>query len=214
MMPINAHAPSRSLNILKSLLADRDDDPAAFREGLAGLIAHASTTRDIDEVRTLCVASMQALAREDGAGDQIGFGHRRALDVEAPAVVAKMENGRDFSLLVIDIDRLDDVNEIYGEAIGDQVTEAVAKAIAMSLRRKDILCRYGNGELIVIAPGMAGDGNPLAERLRLAVDRIAIRTETAGTLNARISIGAARSTLRDTIQDVFDKAKASRSIQS
>ncbi|MDW7673402.1 MAG: bifunctional diguanylate cyclase/phosphodiesterase [Bacillota bacterium] len=57
-----------------------------------------------------------------------------------------------FSVLVIDLDDFKLVNDLHGHLFGDKFLQEVAIAIRDTLRKEDILSRYGGDEYAVILP--------------------------------------------------------------
>lgn len=53
---------------------------------------------------------------------------------------------RELALLMIDLDKFKEVNDIYGHLVGDQVLRDVVKACKSALRETDILARIGGEE--------------------------------------------------------------------
>ena len=82
-------------------------------------------------------------------------------------------------MVMLDIDKFKDFNDLYGHLIGDKCLSQVAQAMQSALRRKsDILFRYGGEEFAVLLPGtLLEDAVKLAERLRLAVRKLEIPHE-------------------------------------
>ncbi len=94
------------------------------------------------------------------------------------------------SVLVIDIDHFKSFNDNYGHAFGDDVLTAVAQTIAHTVRRSDLLFRFGGEEFVVLASHTNEDGAMLlAERIRENVD--AMHTVRGRTAEVTVSIGAA-----------------------
>ena len=56
------------------------------------------------------------------------------------------------SLMVLDIDKFKEINDVEGHAIGDEYIKKVAKEVASNIRTYDILCRYGGDEFVIIFP--------------------------------------------------------------
>lgn len=70
------------------------------------------------------------------------------------------------SLLLIDVDRLKQVNDEQGHAAGDRVLRTVARAVTDGLRQSDFGARWGGDEFAIVAPNTNADAaRHSAERL-------------------------------------------------
>jgi two-component system, cell cycle response regulator len=95
-------------------------------------------------------------------------------------------------LLMLDIDHFKTVNDTYGHSAGDQVLQAVARALAACVRPMDTLARYGGEEFAVVLPCcQAAFGHAVAERIRKTVEATPIRVAPSVDLHVTISIGGA-----------------------
>ncbi len=97
-------------------------------------------------------------------------------------------------LMHVDVDRFARVNDLHGEAAGDDVLRMVGLALESGLRADDLVARVGGEEFIVACIG--GDvakAAVLAERLRVAV--AAVQTglnEGNGHLRVTVGVGLSR----------------------
>lgn len=69
-----------------------------------------------------------------------------------------------------DVDRLKDVNDTHGHAVGDSVLQHIAARLRRALRPSDVVARLGGDEFLVICDGV---------RTRADMDRIALRLREA-----------------------------------
>jgi diguanylate cyclase (GGDEF)-like protein len=100
---------------------------------------------------------------------------------------------RPLCLLMIDIDDFKPINDRYGHPFGDHVLRGVAAAIQQTIRREDVVFRYGGEEFAVLVreTGMLG-ALRLADRLRERVASISFADDSVeDTVEVRISVGAA-----------------------
>lgn len=118
------------------------------------------------------------------------------------------------SMLLIDADHFKRFNDDYGHAFGDDVLRALAQAILATVRRSDLVFRYGGEEFVVLASHTALEGAQLlAERIREAISGIG--TIRGRELSLSVSIGAAQlaagesgDTLFLRVDDAMYQAKA------
>jgi diguanylate cyclase (GGDEF)-like protein len=77
------------------------------------------------------------------------------------------------SLLLIDLDKFKQVNDLHGHAAGDEVLQAVASVIRALTAKKGQPYRYGGDEIIVLLPNhSAAEAMTLAERILQRVERL------------------------------------------
>ena len=75
--------------------------------------------------------------------------------------------GKPLTLLMIDIDYFKQYNDYYGHVQGDNGIKALAEILAESVRKKDLVIRYGGGEMLVILQETTADcAKDMAERVR------------------------------------------------
>ncbi|RLJ65021.1 sensor domain-containing diguanylate cyclase [Sulfurisoma sediminicola] len=93
---------------------------------------------------------------------------------EAPCRVA-IRHQRPLSLVLMDLDHFKAVNDRYGHAVGDLVLTDTGGVLAGSIRRGDIVARWGGEEFILLLPetdvNAAAD---FAERIRIAMGDLLI----------------------------------------
>ncbi|MBV9121352.1 MAG: diguanylate cyclase, partial [Chloroflexi bacterium] len=68
------------------------------------------------------------------------------------AILAARRDGREFSVLLIDLDRFKDVNDAFGHHYGDQLLRQVGPRLRATLRESDTVARLGGDEFAVILP--------------------------------------------------------------
>lgn len=97
-----------------------------------------------------------------------------------------------FTLLMIDIDHFGAYNDRYGHPDGDEALRQVARTIRASIRRPSDLCaRFGGEEFIVMLPETDPDAaRTMADRIRAAVEQLAIDHADSQAGHLTVSIGA------------------------
>jgi diguanylate cyclase (GGDEF)-like protein len=135
-----------------------------------------------------------------GAQNRAAFDEALQRDVE----LARRQ-GTSVSVLVIDIDHFKQVNDTYGHRFGDDVLRAVAHAVGDTIRRSDVLYRYGGEEFVVLASHTTLTGaRQLAERIRGNVAGIA--TVGGRELRVTVSVGAAQLRAGESAEALFVRA--------
>jgi diguanylate cyclase (GGDEF)-like protein len=139
-------------------------------------------------------AAVYALATEAAVRDPLtGLLNRRFFDEAVETAFAtSVRGGTELSLVVLDLDRFSEVNNVHGHPVGDAVLRRVAKAMSGAVRTGDIVARYGGEEFVIIAPGSDRDGAVrLAERIRAAVAAETVRPVDGLDVPITISAGVA-----------------------
>jgi diguanylate cyclase (GGDEF)-like protein len=62
-------------------------------------------------------------------------------------------NPEPFSLIFVDLDHFKHVNDQHGHLVGSHLLKEVGQSMRASLRKKDIVFRYGGDEFVVMLPG-------------------------------------------------------------
>ena len=115
--------------------------------------------------------------------------------------------GREYQLIIIDIDHFKRVNDTYGHIAGDAVLQEVATRMQELMRSDDILIRFGGEEFLVYTTGLSeAETFELAERLRVHIAQTPIHYKDI-TINITISLGVhATAQSRDSFKDMLKLA--------
>ncbi len=98
--------------------------------------------------------------------------------------------GREYGLLMLDLDRFKHVNDTYGHDSGDAVLSAVAETLVHSLRTADLCGRWGGEEFLVLMADVNAIGlSDLAERCRVMIAQSSVASG-ASRVSVTASIGA------------------------
>jgi len=108
---------------------------------------------------------LQELARTDAL---TGLLNRRALRDRFDEEFARAERQRSpLSVLLVDVDKLKQLNDRSGHRAGDLALRETAAALKSGSRRNDVCARWGGDEFMVLAPGIGrSEVLHLAERIR------------------------------------------------
>ena len=100
------------------------------------------------------------------------------------------------TLILADLDNFKDLNDRHGHAAGDIAIQAFAAACQASVRRTDIVCRYGGEEFTILLPGADADS---AVRTASEISRrLASAKAPDGITFPTVSYGIATSTVADS----------------
>jgi diguanylate cyclase (GGDEF)-like protein len=131
-------------------------------------------------------------ARRRAVTDELtGLYNRRFLE---EALAARFSQGsvgrRKMTLLMLDLDRIHEVNNAYGSAAGDAVIIAAGNSFLSVLREGDIAARLSGDEFAFLLPDTDGkEGLRIAERLRAVIAELRIPVP-AGSAEASVMIKA------------------------
>jgi diguanylate cyclase (GGDEF)-like protein len=108
------------------------------------------------------------------------------------------------SLLMLDLDKLKEINDTYGHPVGDAAIRHVSSILRSLLRSGDTAARYGGEEFAVILPETPlGEAVLIADRLRRNINR----NPVPGLGHISTSIGAACfPSQAEALEELVDKA--------
>lgn len=93
------------------------------------------------------------------------------------------------SFVMLDIDHFKKINDQYGHPVGDRVLKSLAKFLTQSLRRTDVIGRFGGEEFALILPGIEGpQAQIILNNLRQTFSQIQHQTHDA-VFNVTFSAG-------------------------
>lgn len=122
------------------------------------------------------------------------------------ALLGAQRHGHNLSVAMIDIDHFKKVNDRYGHAMGDSVLKNTARLITQTLRRTDIVGRYGGEEFLVVLPNTdLDDAHNRVEQLRTRYAKFNHGAD-GDPLRATMSIGLAHFPTRHSSQMILRAA--------
>jgi diguanylate cyclase (GGDEF)-like protein len=96
-----------------------------------------------------------------------------------------------FSILMVDLDRFKQINDLHGHQAGDATLKEAAARMKATVRCHDSVGRYGGEEFLIVLPGCPHAGaQALAERIRQAFAAMPFNIR-GRELNVTCSIGSA-----------------------
>ena len=118
---------------------------------------------------------------------------RRYFDLRMNEEFAKARRyGRNFALMMFDIDFFKKFNDTHGHQTGDLVLQQFAQILQKNTREADICCRYGGEEMTIILPETKLDEAALlANKLCAIIRNYPFEALEGPTLSVTASIGVA-----------------------
>ena len=117
--------------------------------------------------------------------------------------------GETYALIMLDIDKFKDFNDLHGHECGDLVLKSVANAMRETTRSTDSVSRWGGEEFLVLLPATDLEGGrELAEKTRKRIQETELRyldSDVRVTVTAGVSAcDAGAGTIEDHIRSADD----------
>jgi diguanylate cyclase (GGDEF)-like protein/putative nucleotidyltransferase with HDIG domain len=123
-----------------------------------------------------------------------GLANRRSLDrqVETGLAHATRTNGS-VSVVVLDMDRLKEINDTYGHEAGDRALRAIGSVLRATVRHNDLCARFAGDEFVVVLWD-CNDGHEArrVDEIQQAVAAYPFEPRTGVRVSLSISAGVAR----------------------
>ncbi len=175
---------------------------------VGGLVGHLASTRRAAEADSARLLALSEAAASEAADRQhleqelerlsqrdplTGLYNRRHFESELRRQLAYTRRyGNGGALLLIDLDRFKQINDLLGHAAGDEALCEVGRVLGENLRGSDaVVARLGGDEFVALLPEAKGAGAlAAAERLINALGNSPLRYDGRG-MRLRVSVGAA-----------------------
>ena len=131
------------------------------------------------------------LATRDGLTGAYRRGH---IEAELRRLVKGLQRKPgDFSIQLLDLDFFKRVNDVHGQAVGDEVLQRTAVQVQDAVRSSDLFGRWNGGKFIVLLSDTAlPQALEAAERLRLAIEHMEFTGLAGAAFRVTASIGVAQ----------------------
>lgn len=117
-----------------------------------------------------------------------------------------LRTGQVFTIMIMDIDDFKKVNDKHGHDVGDMVLKKLSETLLKSVRKYDVVARWGGEEFLVLFPRLENDS--AEERaysiLKAVEENPFYHNETP--INITLSIGVATIQNHETIREVIKRA--------
>ena len=79
-----------------------------------------------------------------------GLANRRSLDRQFEIGLAHARTNGSVSVVVLDLDRLKEINDTYGHEAGDRALRAIGGVLKATVRQNDLCARFAGDEFVVV----------------------------------------------------------------
>lgn len=193
-------------------LAPKGDDFLHRPYTMADLKNRIEIAERIISLTTKLATTQKQMADQAAFDSLTGFLNRAGFLHQA---VGELERSRraslPLSLIALDIDDFQMINDKFGTTTGDDVLTVVAKTIREKSRPYDCIGRWTGDEFVLALPGVIGaDAEKVAERVIAGVRGTHIEVPNEPPLNVKISAGIAsimRITSTTEIEPIIQQAR-------
>jgi diguanylate cyclase (GGDEF)-like protein/PAS domain S-box-containing protein len=164
---------------------------------------------DITELK-LAQAELARLAVTD---EMTGLPNLRALHERLSLLIAEAARGRQFALVMLDVDHFKMINDTHGHTVGDAALKQIARTLREHIRATDFVARYGGEEFCILFTDVdQHKAFVLADKLRAAIASITLPFPVTASLGvcASSSFGGLSTTavvLSHAADDALYRAK-------
>jgi diguanylate cyclase (GGDEF)-like protein len=123
------------------------------------------------------------LARLAVTDEMTGLPNLRALHERLSLLVAEGQRGRQFAVVMLDVDHFKVINDTYGHTVGDEALKQIARTLHEHVRATDFVARYGGEEFCILLTDVdQHKAFVLADKLRTAIAAISLPVPVTASL--------------------------------
>ena len=144
-------------------------------------------TRKYEELLKVYEEMNELLEYKASHDSLTGLYNREALEnmLKAEIMKAKLSKGT-LSIIFLDLDNFKTINDSFGHHFGDEILKQVGEILKSSVRKGDIVARYGGDEFIIVLHSKTDlEPERVAERIKQRLE------ETFSPYNLSVSYGIA-----------------------
>lgn len=136
-----------------------------------------------------------------GAGNRIALSNTLQREIE----LAKRYD-QSMAVLMLDIDHLSNINEVYGHSGGDKVLRELVQTLRTEIRGSDVVFRHGGEEFVVLLTNTnQSTALEIAERIRAQINRTDV-VHRSEKIPVSASIGVSMLHPGDTVTRILERA--------
>lgn len=151
--------------MLGTLTAINDPEGIDFTPGDMTLLATLANQAATAIERTILLHNLRELATIDSLTQ---LPNRRSWFEQSQHLVVVAERSKGpLSVIILDADHFKQMNDTYGHEAGDRVLQAISQVLQQTVRKGDVVGRYGGEEFVILLPDTdTSDAYGIAERVR------------------------------------------------
>jgi diguanylate cyclase (GGDEF)-like protein len=190
-----ARAPSRRAAKPRATRKAASDDRTPAAADRAKPMTKPTIKATIRQLRRELAQAREQIEQLQASADMdflLGLFNRRGFERELNRVIAYIQRYHaSAALIVLDVDRLKPINDVFGHAAGDQVLKAIAATVTRQVRASDAVGRLGGDEFGLLLWNLSEtDAKAKAAVLEAAIDQLSFEFE-GQTVKAGASAGVA-----------------------
>ena len=133
-----------------------------------------------------------------------GIGNRYLLEIKSAEYF--LDQKKDFSLIVFDLDNFKTINDTWGHLAGDYVLKSLSQCVSKLTRKGDFFIRYGGDEFCLLTPNSFSSATSIAQRIKKEVSAYSFVFKSQ-KLPVGISIGLSERLKTDrSWEDIYHRA--------
>lgn len=193
-MPLQGQ--NKVMAIIRLILSERDSESSENEPDVTYLQNLKRLAITVADHLAMALANMKLQERLKGLSVRdglTGLFNRRYMEETLEREFDSAErDSHPIGVIMLDVDFFKNFNDTYGHEAGDIVLIELANLLVKSVRKGDVVCRYGGEEFVVILPGPPSErAIERAETIRQKVeDELRIKYHEH-TFKLTISLGAA-----------------------
>ncbi len=219
---LREHEPTRHLPII--VLIDQGTDARLLRGLDTGVNDYLLRPIEAHELLARAKTQIKRKRHNDYLRDRLqqsaeqaitdaitGLYNRRYLDSHLSHLISDAQNGgRALSVMLVDIDMFNEVNDAHGHRMGDIVLVEFAKRLRRNVRGVNLACRLSSENFLVVLPDMPlARAGQVAERLRAQIAAEPFVCPNGDRIKLTSSVGIAElKGPQDTAESLLRYARA------
>ncbi len=151
-------------------------------------------------------SEMRRLATRDA---MTGIYNREVMFAHGKREISRaIRYGNSFSLILVDIDQLNEINEKWGHFAGDEVIKSLTNFMLENCRHSDVVGRFSSEEILILLPETdVSMAFMVAEKWRMSVKSLEVKTDGAH-IKFNCSFGVSGLANEDRFEPLLKKVES------